>query len=179
MDRGYGLAPQGLPRGGFAVTDRSNITDAQFAARLDESEAARYAVTEYLTALGFVIDSHRPKKAVTYAEKGHEDVDIRAWHPTLAPKPQRIEVKGLTQQFSCHDDWPYRRIIVDEVEKFEEKDPKPWRYFLVSRCLRHAFSVDVAATRAGWVQQRLWDSFYKTEIDFYRVPISMLKVVHL
>jgi len=169
------------------LTDRSAITDEEFNQRLMGSKPSVRAVALHLRLLGYEVTHNDPVKAVTYAEKGHEDVDIVAiWPPEGIERP--IEVKGLRQNFTCRDDWRrdngsrMYRIIVDEVEKFHEKQARgatPWRYYLVSSNLTHAFVVDVEKTVELWVHQPLDDCTYKEKIPYYRVPIEDIQLVEL
>jgi hypothetical protein len=53
------------------------------------------------------------------------------------------------------EEWPFDDVIVDNLDKYNQKEIKPWQYVCVSHTLRYALSIK-HSTRDQWSEMTNW-----------------------
>ena len=91
-------------------------------------------------------------------------------------KEERVEVKGLSRQFTCKDDWPMGNIaIVCAKHSFDHANPKPFFYILLSADKVHAMFIR-SDTKEHWEEKEYTDKRYESMRQvFYVCPIQYIK----
>lgn len=91
-------------------------------------------------------------------------------------KEERVEVKGLSAQFTSKDDWPMGdRAIVCAKHAFDHADPKPFFYVLLSADKIHAMFIR-SDTKEHWEVKEYTDKRYESMRQrFYVCPIQYIK----
>ena len=91
-------------------------------------------------------------------------------------KEERVEVKGLSRQFTCKDDWPMGNIaIVCAKHSFDHADPKPFFYVLLSADKVHAMFIR-SDTKEHWEVREYTDKRYESMRQrFYVCPLQYIK----
>ena len=91
-------------------------------------------------------------------------------------KEERVEVKGLSTQFTSKDDWPMGNIaIVCAKHSFDNADPTPFFYMLLSADKVHAMFIR-SDTKEHWEEKEYTDKRYESMRQvFYVCPIQYIK----
>jgi hypothetical protein len=91
-------------------------------------------------------------------------------------KEERVEVKGLSAQFTSKDDWPMgNTAIVCAKHSFDNADPKPFFYLLLSADKVHAMFIR-SDTKEHWEVREYTDKRYESMRQrFYVCPIQYIK----
>lgn len=150
----------------------------KFLGRLDKSQDAVLVIAKWLTRQGYWVLVPPHKKAPNYAERWkYRDKGDAFIATPLKFEPQipeikterlfdlrRIDVKGLTCDFTGRDDWPHRdRFFVCSRSSLDESDPQPERLFYVNRAFTH-FGVLDPKKRDGWIVEKIKDSHFPGEL---------------
>ena len=155
----------------------SDLTNHQkFLLHLDRSQDALFVVARHLYRQGFSLKLFGLKKAPSAAEnyKYRDNGDIyiskdeKFW--------QRVEVKGLSADFTCKEDWPYKdKFIVCAKHSYDNADPKPFLYYHLNRQKTHAAIIE-GRTSVLWSVEKKVDSRYKNVAQHcYLCPLSVIK----
>jgi len=141
----------------------------RFLKHLKESEPTRWMVARWLTSRGYSVQLQGMKEAPT-AERWKEFADEGDLYVTM-----RVETKQLTCDFTCREDWPFRKdFIVCARHSFDLAQPKPYAYVILNRAGTHAAFV----LTSGWKQWRVGtrtDSRYeKVAQEFYFAPLESI-----
>lgn len=93
---------------------------------------------------------------------------------------KRIEVKRLSVDFTCLEDWPYGpKFIVCARHSFDLANPKPASYVIVNSHGTHAAVVD-SRDSGNWYSEWRRDSRYKDVAqEFYLSPLKLVKFIKL
>jgi len=150
--------------------------DPGFVARLLESERDKWVVARWL---GDTFKQHvtvralrvRPTSAdrAEYADQG--DLEI----------VQTVEVKhDRTRMFTGAADYPFADVLVDNVNTYDRKQPKPYAYVILNADATYAAVVKPAQSFAAWTRRDIrnhGDGYLKTvycvpleHVMFYRLP---------
>lgn len=89
---------------------------------------------------------------------------------------QRIEVKTLSAEFTCAEDWPFKqKFIVCAKHSFDNAKPKPYAYLIQNASKTHVAIVP-ASTHKEWQIEERRDSRYEdlTQL-FYLCPLHLVK----
>lgn len=91
-------------------------------------------------------------------------------------KEERIEVKGLSARFTSKDDWPMgKTAIVCAKHSFDNADPKPFFYLLLSADKVHAMFIR-SDTKEHWEVREYTDKRYESMRQrFYVCPLQYIK----
>lgn len=91
-------------------------------------------------------------------------------------REERVEVKGLSTQFTSKDDWPMgNAAIVCAKHSFDNAIPKPFFYLLLSADKIHAMFIR-ADTKDHWEVREYTDKRYESlRQKFYVCPIQHIK----
>lgn len=147
----------------------------QFLARLDKSHEAVIAVASWLSNRGnsvTISGLHRAPTAADwqdFADSG--DLFIN----------QRVEVKCLTHDFTCHEDWTFKdKFIVCAKAPFDRYQPKPYAFVYVNKSHTHAGIVVVSQTQQHWWTEDKEDKNYPgAPKTFYVMPTKLVKFVEM
>lgn len=87
----------------------------------------------------------------------------------------RIEVKHLTADFTCAQDWPFgSKFIVTSKSAHDKAWPVPRRYLIVNKRMTHVAVVKVADFLSWTVEQRR-DKVSGELKDFYFSPLDRVR----
>ena len=91
-------------------------------------------------------------------------------------REERVEVKGLSAQFTSKDDWPMgNTAIVCAKHSFDNADPKPFFYLLLSADKVHAMFIR-SDTKEHWEVREYTDKRYESMRQrFYVCPLQYIK----
>lgn len=142
----------------------------KFLTHLDDSQSAVWLVAEWLNNRGYDVTINATKKAPS-----HDDWKNYADNGDLEIK-QRIEVKHLSAEFTCMDDWPFgNKFIVCAKHAFDRAKPKPYAYIILNNKKTHMALV-MGATSNSWFSEIRKDSRYnQVDQEFYFCPINEVK----
>lgn len=145
-----------------------------FLARLDDSHEAVITVASWLSSRGNSVTISGLQRAPSPADWTHfTDSGDLFIH-------QRVEVKRLSQDFTCADDWKYRdKFIVCGKAAFDRAAPKPYAFVCVNQSQTHAGIVLVNQTQDKWFVETKEDKNYQQPQTFYVVPTSLVKFVEI
>ncbi len=143
---------------GCSMSDQHN----RFLQRLADSEAARFAVAQHLCRKGSLIEIPPLRFAPTAADAEH----YRDEGDLFLVTRKRIEVKGLSINFTGRDDWPFAYVFVTSKTVAEREGRPVAAYISISADLKHAvvikgstsglwFSVDKSNRNTGNVERYL------------------------
>lgn len=107
------------------------LTDngTRFINHLRSSEPDRWLVARYLVAKGCTV-TIGPMRETPHSSRWKEFAD----NGDLYADGFRIEVKGLSSQFTGLDEFPYPQgAIVCAAHSYDDANPKPYCYFLLSK----------------------------------------------
>jgi hypothetical protein len=126
----------------------------RFGGRFLGARPAVLAVVNHLKAAG--IDAYENKSELAPSFDVHKDYrdsgDITArFSSSNNPNgaPFIVEVKGLTYQFTCEDDFPFPWMMVDNQPSYDAKPVEPLVTYVVSADLVHAAVVRLS-TKPTW-----------------------------
>jgi hypothetical protein len=121
-----------------------------FMARLLRSSVAVFVVAFHAHRKGCIVEipplrfAPTPEQAKAYASEANRRGD-------LFINKHRIEVKGLTCNFTCADDWPYADPIVSNAHTVAEHGNSVSAYVLVSADFHH-MAVIRRESKAHWYE---------------------------
>jgi len=149
----------------------------RFLLHLDRSQDALFVIARYLYRQGnsLKMDGVRKRPAdgdpKDYADNG--DIYIQ---PEDSFDWQRIEVKGLSVDFTDANDWPFKsKFLVCAKHSFDEAEPKPHCYYILNKNKTHMAIVE-GKTSVLWTVESRVDSRYRNlSQDFYLCPIEIIK----
>ena len=86
---------------------------------------------------------------------------------------QRIEVKGLSADFTSGSDWPFRgEFIVCAAHSYDQAKPKPYAYMILNRNRTHV-AIVYGKSRPHWTTKRIKDGRYEDMTqEFYLCPLE-------
>jgi len=86
---------------------------------------------------------------------------------------QRIEVKGLSADFTNGSDWPFRdEFIVCAAHSYDRAKPKPYAYMILNRNRTHV-AIVYGKSRPQWTTKRIKDGRYEDMTqEFYLCPLE-------
>ena len=149
----------------------------RFLLHLDRSQDALFVVARHLYRQGNSLKMDgvrkRPKSAdpKDFADNG--DIYIQ---PENEFDWQRIEVKGLSVDFTNANDWPYKsKFLVCAKHSYDDAEPKPNRYYILNKAKTHAAIVDGKTSILWTVESRADSRYINLKQDFYLCPMEIIK----
>jgi len=146
----------------------------KFQEHLLASHEATIIVTRWLTAKGFDVTlrglhvAPEAKDWRDYADSGDLEIISRA------------EVKHLSAEFTCVDDWPFHDFMVCAKHSWDNAKQKPYRYFYLNKDCTHMASLDPGKTRKHWSVTTRRDTRYDDlSQEFYVCAPQLAKFVEL
>ena len=67
----------------------------------------------------------------------------------------RIEVKHLSTNFTCADDWPWRRFFICSCHAWDQAKVKPFVFFQLNRRQTHCSAVFPLLSRSRWYRHEV------------------------
>jgi hypothetical protein len=122
--------------------------------RLRNSAPATFAVARHLHAKGFTvtIPAFRFAPSADEAPAYADDGDLFAIKDETR---HRIEIKGLSFDFTSRADWPHQHFFVSSVSSIEKMKALPSAWFHLSQDMHHA-AIVWKKTRPQWyVDERM------------------------
>lgn len=88
----------------------------------------------------------------------------------------RVEVKSFDHYFTDASNWKYRpNFIVDAVNTFDRKTPRPHRYIYWNNDKTHYARIFVRPTREYWTVHRIFNRQIKEYNDYYYCPMELVQ----
>lgn len=146
----------------------------RFVKHLQESKAGVWQIANWLNDKGFDVTV-----TASGVSKGYEDrmdfVDSGDLYIN-----QRVEVKSLSAEFTCKEDWPFgKELIVCAKHSYDNAIPKPYMYVLLSKAKTHAILI-MGRNHKLWTVKKYKDKRYENmEQDFYISSVDHVNFVKL
>jgi hypothetical protein len=149
------------------------MNDTQrFRNHLEDSKNAVWQVARWLSDFGYPTQVNPTFVTPSYEDRLNftDDGDIYI--------NQRIEVKSLSADFTCAEDWPFKdKFLVCAKHSFDNAKPKPFMYIYLNKNKTH-IAIVKADTKPLWYVEKRKDSRYDSVTqEFYLVPLSSVKFV--
>jgi hypothetical protein len=145
-----------------------------FLSHLDQSSEAVFITALYLYNKGLDVRINAIKKAPSHNDwKTHVDNgDIFIYKND---KEYRIEVKGLSCDFTSGLDWKFKDFIVCSKNSFDYAKTTPFAYFILNKNRTH-LAIVKTDTRDSWEIVSRKDSRYKDiSQEFYTCPLDKIE----
>lgn len=92
----------------------------------------------------------------------------------------RVEVKSLSAEFTCKEDWPFgKQLIVCAKHSYDNSEPKPYMYVLLSNAKTHAIIIK-GSDHDKWTVKTYPDKRYENMVqNFYISSVEDVKFIKL
>ena len=142
----------------------------KFVDSLDQSAEAVFKCAKYLYGKGMQVAIAPMFKCKDWEDRHNcmDDGDLFI--------QQRIEVKGLTAEFTNASNWPFGAdFIVCAAKTYDRAKPKPYAYMILNKAQTHA-AIVYCKTRPYWRKKTITDRRYTnmTQI-FYLCPLEHIE----
>jgi len=147
---------------------------ARFHRHLDDSHSAVWQVGKWLLDRGYRVTISPHTKCRTHSEwKEHaDDGDLYI--------DQRVEVKHLSCDFTCREDWPFGAdFMVCAKHAYDRAVPKPHVFLILNRDRTHVAIVESRSASAWTVEKRRDKRYDDVEQLFYFAPLGCVKFMKL
>lgn len=133
----------------------------RFLEHLQSSDEAVWHVAKWLSSRGYSVSVPSSTKAKERGQwKQHADNgDLFI--------VQRVEVKRLRIDFTSRDDWPFSEFIVCARHAFDNANPKPYFYVILSHSMKHAALVKADSHRRWYTAVRTDSRYEGIAQEFY------------
>ena len=150
----------------------------KFLQHLDSSSESVFIVAKFLYLKGFDVKISGLSKAERHSDwkKHKDDGDLFLYHKG---KEHRIEVKGLSCDFTGKGDWVFSDFIVCAKHSFDNAIKKPLAYFILNKDRTHAAIVK-SITKNKWrVVTRSDHRYENVTQEFYVCPFECINWIKL
>lgn len=150
----------------------------KFLDHLDNSTEAVFIVALYLHKKGLDVKIKAVQKANSHKEwkQYKDDGDIFVYKNG---KPYRIEVKGLSCDFTSDKDWKFKDFIVCAKHSYDNAEPVPFSYMMLNKDKTH-MAIVKTKTYPSWGVVKRKDSRYKDVTqEFYTCPINNVEWIKI
>lgn len=147
---------------------------SKFIDHLDESSVGVFTIAYYLYLKGLDvrIGGLRKMKLNESYKDFQDDGDLFVYKDS---RKYRIEVKNLSCDFTCAEDWKFKDFIVCASHSYDFADEKPYAYFILNKYRTHVAIVN-SKTNSTWNIVKRTDSRYnKYSQDFYTCDLSLIQ----
>ena len=131
---------------------------AKFIKNLDDSDESVWIAAMHLNQMGVPVTVRTHTKSESYDDRLNHldqgDLEI----------VQRVEVKGLSTEFTCKDDFPFKSIIVCAKHSWDFANPKPYAYMLLNKNRTH-YGLIKGETRESWFVDSFKDKRYESMVQ--------------
>ena len=155
-----------------------NSNHNKFLKHLDDSSEAVFTVAKHLYLKGLDVRINALKKAEKHSDwkKYKDDGDLFVFNDE---KSYRIEVKGLSCDFTNKNDWCFKDFIVCAKHSFDNANPKPYAYFILNKKRTHCAIVK-ETTSSTWNIVKRKDNRYKDITqEFYICDLNKIEWICL
>ena len=139
---------------------------ARFIEHLDASNPAVFQCAKFFYDKGIQVAISPMTKSKDYNDRlNHtDDGDLYI--------QQRIEVKGLSRDFTDGSDWPFKDFIVCAAHSYDRAKPMPYAYMILNRKRTHV-AIVYGKSRPHWTTKFIKDSRYEDLTqEFYLIPVE-------
>jgi hypothetical protein len=147
-------------------------THEWFLQRLKESSTAVFCIARWLYSKGWSVTI----PATKYAPHGvdvMDYVDNGDLYIQRDGEQERIDIKHLSTDFTCANDWPYDVAIVSSKYPVERADPQPKAYIFVNPSMTHV-GIIWNKTREHWFPKDIPNKITKKMETFYVCPVNLV-----
>jgi|TARA_R110000744_G_C18997452_1_gene521367 hypothetical protein len=151
-----------------------NSNHSKFLKHLDNSSEAVFIVAKYLYLKGLDVRINALKKAKKHSDwkKYKDDGDLFIFNKN---KSYRIEVKGLSCDFTNKNDWSFKDFIVCAKHSFDNSNPKPYAYFILNKKRTHCAIVKEKTSGIWNIVQRKDNRYQNIVQEFYTCDLSKIE----
>jgi len=146
----------------------------KFLNHLDNSSEAVFITALYLHKLGLDVRINAMQKAKSHKDwkDFKDDGDMNIYKGN---KSYRIEVKGLSCNFTNGSDWSFKDFIVCAKHSYDNATPKPYAYMILNKNKTHIAIVNTK-TYLDWEVVTRKDSRYENVTqEFYTCPLNKIQ----
>lgn len=147
---------------------------SRFVDHLNQSRHGVWLVADWLNRKGMDVTI-----TANSVSKGYEDRMDHVDSGDLYIN-QRVEVKSLSAEFTCKDNWPFgKELIVCAKHSYDNATPKPYMYMLLSKDKTHAIII-MGRNHKKWTVKKYKDKRYENmEQDFYISSVDDVDFIKL
>ena len=150
----------------------------KFKEHLRESTKALFVVAHCFHNHGYNVSINGQKCSPTASshEEYADDGDLFIQTKDIKKEWIRIEVKGLSAEFTNSRDWPYRNFMVCAKDSYDRTLPNPPScYYILNKAQTHAAVVKTDSFE-HWFTKRVKDKRYKNvSQEFYHCPLDKIE----
>jgi len=146
----------------------------KFLKHLEDSSLSVFIIALYLYNKGLDVRINALKKAKSHKDwkKYKDDGDIFTYKNG---NEYRIEVKGLSCDFTSDKDWVFKDFIVCAKHSFDNSIKKPYAYFILNKKRTH-LAIVKTETKDQWsVVSRKDNRYDNVSQQFYTCPFNIIK----
>ena len=151
----------------------------RFTEHLQESKKAVFLVAHYLHQHGYTIRINGQKCSPT-ASNHEEYADDGDLFIQTKEKWVRIEVKGLTTEFTNSQDWPFKNFMVCAKHSYDKTLPNPPSCYYILNNTRTYAAIVKTNTFDHWFTRTVKCGNYKhVSQEFDHCPLDTIKWVNI
>jgi hypothetical protein len=145
-----------------------------FLKHLTDSSESVFIVAKYLYLKGLDIKINGLKKAGKHSDwkKYKDDGDLFIIKNDIS---YRIEVKGLSCDFTNNTDWCFKDFIVCAKHSFDHAEVKPYAYFILNKKRTHSAIVKTNQTYNWNVVTRKDNRYQNVSQEFYTCQLDHIE----
>jgi hypothetical protein len=158
--------------------EKEDSNHEKFLIHLNNSSEAVFVVAKYLYLKGLDVRINALKKSKSHSEwkKFKDDGDLFIYHKK---NKYRIEVKGLSCDFTDDKDWAFKDFIVCAKHSYDNAKLKPYAYFILNKNKTHIGRVK-SSTKHNWNVVSRKDNRYKNvKQEFYTCELSDIEWINI
>lgn len=141
----------------------------EFIRRLDNSRPSTFLMAQYLHKRGWDVTVpafiYPPPDSNWEDNVDNGDVFIEK----INNGPHRVDVKHVTLDFTCLDDFPHRNMFVADIRAIRRADPFPIAYMIVNNKSTH-IGIVWSKTKHHWSPREVWASNTEKWITVMQLP---------
>ena len=151
----------------------------KFLSHLDSSIDTMFIAARLLYNNGYSVKINQMTRAQNHNDwKRHADagdLTILIHEEGELPTEERIEVKGLSIDFTNESDWKYKDFIVCATHSYDRATLKPYAYMIFNRNKTH-FAIVYGRDKDKWTIGKRVDTRYEGgEQQFYFSPFEYVR----
>jgi len=150
----------------------------KFLSHLDNSTAGVFTAALYFYEKGLDVRIGGLRKCDSYKNYMNfvDDGDMFIYRNG---EKYRIEVKNLSAEFTCKEDWPFKDFIVCAKKSYDHATPKPYAYLILNKNRTH-MAVVKGDTNPSWKTIQRVDSRYENYTqEFYLCDLDLINWIEL
>lgn len=150
----------------------------KFLKHLDDSSDSVFIVARYLYDKGMDVKINSLKKAKKHSDwrKYKDDGDLFVYVNNVE---SRVEVKGLSCEFTNEKDWRFPDFIVCAKHSFDNALKKPIAYFILNKQRTHMAVVKTKYSDSWKVISKVDTRYQGVEQKFYSCSLDKINWVKL